>query len=1637
MANDLVLRFRGDEGNRNAFFGSIARGPKEVADSITAANAQLLRARSGISAPPPRNGYFLDVRAVRTELDAVNNVVKQFGQLGYIKRRLTSDGSPIDNFFPISDVKEIQGNVTELIGSLNNYNRALDRVATTRKRIGSALTAIDTRTEDRTRLLATSRLQDARDTLTALRAARDANIDEQLRQRVIASSSSGIVQSQAQERATKLEQEQLKLEKQITLAVKERDAARKAENRILQNDVELNTLKARTERLGAAGVRADVNLAQAEAARLAALTGPVSTVPKNYSIIPPQLKQILERGGLQPQPGQSAEDYLQRQTFNAPRYDLVRDVTRYSGSFENGKGIVADWAAEVDKSGKVVTRFGGQLSGASQVLKQISRDFQKVIEWTVATTLVFGTLQYSIEQLNNIKELDFALAKFAITAQQSPQQAQQSFGRLAEIAHNTATPLLEIVGAADDIALATQKAGQSTEEWQRQIFSLTESVGVFTNLTGTDTVSATDLLTATMKQLKLTATDIPAILSKITAVAGGQSQAISDITKGLSSMAEAGRVAGLSLDQQIATVQVLSQVTSKTPAEVATAFKNLVGSLGSPAALKGLAEFNIAVRDQEGNLRNILDVYGEISNKIKSGLIPAADVQGLIRAISGGPRRAPDAAALLAAIDQITTAQQKSATATNEAAIANAKAIDTTKAKLIQLQTTIDAVTFEKFGGEFKNLIESLTGLLTTLFKAVGQIPTGLISAAIQIGLFFVAIRAGSKLLTFLITYLRETAQGFLQVGASAAASSGLVDRFGNSITRAGGGGISATKGAIRSNAVGLGVNAALGAGLSAATGGSPQQIIGGGLQGLGVGLLAIPEPTLLTKVAGGIALLGGTLLQFFDDTGKAKTDDAEKAIQVLDAFSKFKSSSLDLNNLSTSQKQLGNEVERLQGLSNKTAEDYQALDSAQRDYAKGLLDTIDATKQAADSRKDLIDILQKGNKDEQAAAQELVLADRYGATKEKIDALILSYQKLILQRANPDITFADNESLPAFNFNTRPLPATGSTSATNRIGRGSVNFDLTDLQDQPDKVKNLFNANRTAINAQFEVTAQNLELISSALDDLTAKGDPAAEGLHKVFEQFRSQYDIITQVADNLAKYQAYLDGLTLIDPSKAAELQRVKDLVVSLVNTLPQVDTSRTRLSPDERDEQGAPLRQRALTFLQSSIKSGTVDYVELKKLAEDYYNTLDAKSKAATTPLAFITELFSRMGFDLKQLGIDGPDALQAVSDAALDAGESLGSSLDSLTSGISDRLSKLRADLQSGAIKPGQYASASADLNNYLKLVTSIGPKFKNSITDIAGFNETLSLLQPSFTGIVGLEDAASLSSDQFVERLLTLADTYGVNGKHLDILAEKLSNFYDIVQQLNSLKVNLPIAITLDTTAIQKAIANLRAQISHSTGGPASVGSSQVTGAFEALFALEKLAKSLQTTTTSINNQYKTGSGLNYGTFPSGSGGSTAKTGLDVSELDIPEEILQSPQMQELIRQAIANATKLQSQIPGATKDAKNDLVVLLDGLTKVMQVHGVKSEYLSKALDALAEVERKRLEFDTKADTIRRIRVGAGDFSAIANVPVNSTSGVSLGGAEGPINITLNLNGTVLTPAQLAQFADLVAGALKRQIAGG
>ena len=1618
-----------------AFFAGIKNSALETVAAVNRAGEILARTRFNIPRPPTnQEGTFLDIRQLRTEVDTAGNILKQYAQIGYttntaFKNALGEIQVVPTNFVPLTDEIQInQGNVDQIVAASKEIGAALEN-----------LNVIKERTAARKINLAdqiTGREAAIRETFATPQAnisSRISQIDAEIAaQQISATKGTGIVQQGALERILVLEQERNTLQGQLAASQTKLTAA-------LAEDVKLIELR---NQLTAASVAETNGVAAAEerviAARnknlLPAASGLVSTPPQNYAQISPQLKRALEKQGL----ASTIEGLAAQQAqFSAPKYNLERGTTSLGGTFikdvGTAKEVTAEWGAQIDNTGKVITRFGGQLSGASHTLQQISRDFQKVIEWTVATTIVFGALQYTISQLRNLSELDKALQKFAITAQQSPQQAQQSFGKLAEIAYNTATPLLEIINAADDIALATQKAGQSTEAWNHQISSLTESVGVFTNLTGIDTVQATDILTATMKQLRITAEGIPAILSKITAVAGGQSAAIADITKGLSAMAEAGRVANLTVDQQIATIQVLSQVTSKTPSEVATAFKNLVGALSLPLAAKGLEKFDIQLRDSAGNLRNILDVYGEISDKIKSGVIPAGDVQGLLRAISGGrTSRQADVAALLGSIDQIIVAQRKAEGATNEAAIANAKSIDTIQAKFIQLQTTIDAVTFEKFGREFKNFIGSFITLLTTVLKGFNAIPTGVTAAAIQLGLFFLAVRGGTRLLIGLKGLLGDVAGSFLQVAAAEGVASQASLRGPTGL-------LARTKTTLGATGVlgKVGAGAAVGAGLSALTGGTPGQILGGGLQGLGFGLLTIPEPTGLTKVAGILSLVVGTLLQFTTASKDAAESQTELAARVLDAYDKYRSAATTVNDLTDAQAKLTQGIDTISAKTNKSAADFAQLDGNQKEYTKNLISLIDAQNQLIDARTELLGTLPP----EQAAL--FASAQAYQGNKAAIDEAIKSYQKLILQRAGiavPDVSIPIPKLIA-------PAPYDTGNSFARRSVAGNAGvvplFDLNQLATDASKVTELFDETGTHIREglSFDISGRNIALITSAINKLKDTQPDLAAKLLSTANAFFAQNDAISQLNSNLAAYQAYIDAVSVFNPAAGAEGQKAENVATFARSLFKFTPESSANLSPDRQDQIRSIFKTPDQAYVDvqklvsNTLTSGTFDYKQFGVVATEAYSKLTEEQKANIPYSQFLINLAEKFNLDLSKLGLTAQQAFSVVTDEAKAAGEALETAGAQLQQGVIDRITKVQTDFQAGTISEAVRDKSIRELQKYLSDIQGTTSKFSSSLQLDPQFGETLKEVQPLFSNIIGLENAASLTSDEFIKTLLTLGDTYGLNGKQLVDLQLKLIDFYNLVQDLNKLRAIIGLEVQLDTKSLKAQIDKvLKALIA--SGAFGNIFTAANNPLFRQLFALQQALKdigSLQTDNAAINKLYKSGSGANIGAYPS----SGAGTGKDISELDLPESIAKSINESSLIQQAIANAKKLQSQIPGATKDAKNDLVILLDGMNKILTVHGVKSEYLSRALNALADIEQKRLDFETKADVIRRIRVGAGDFSAIANVPVNSTTGVSLGGAQGPINITLNLNGTVLTPAQLAQFADLVAAALKKQIAGG
>lgn len=1430
--------------------------------------------------------------------------------------------------------------------------------------------------------------------------------------------------------------------------------------------------------------------------------------------------------------------------------------------------------AALDDNGNIIKKVNSNLSATSGLFQNFGHTLYRTAQFAVTAGLTFGTFSLILNQFKGINELNAGLTRLGTTAGLTSAETRDLFDRLARVAVQTATPLQEIVNSADDVALAVKKAGDSTQEYEANIISLTQAVGILTNLTGIDTVRATDLLSSAFKQLEIAPTDLLGILNKVTAVAGGQSTAIADIIQGIGGIASAAKAGGLSVDQMIGVLKTLSQVTAKSPAEVATAFKNLIGSLASPGSIKLLREFGIEVRTQTGEVRNIIDVYGEISQKIQQGLIRGADVQAVIRAISGGPRRAPDAAALLENIGAVNTETRVAIAATNEALIANARILDTNSAKITQFQAAFDTVVFQEFGKAVQDLVGGLAVLGTNLiniFKIISSIPLvpQFVGAAAAIGGVILAMRVLIGVGNAIGGTLRTVSAAFARVTVDATAAADAQLTFGLAGSGKGKGSFA---GALSGRA-GLGLGAAIGGGISAATGGDLFDILGGAAGGLAIPALAAGQPEI--ALAAGAASI---LIPLLKEMVQGKKQDAQATLSdqqaVIQSIQAYESQKRVIADLTSAHSTLGAEITALRSQKKLDAEDTRTLVSLQDEYAQNTVDLVLANQELTKSFASLgtelgahkyqVDIIQSG---------------QYNA-KQLLD-IKNSLAETILRQTNPDfqqggifaglssaeinrqINSPINPYAPS-TFVPPPLSASPSqqrsvqylapfvdtntgvlnpyvdaqghllppgvrndqapTSSTKQFLSGATGdllpFGLKDLRplfayaqtfaDKPFVPGNaqLFQGGRDFVPFAGSLSAKNvqtgldvnLEKIASGATSVGEVFDETGKKVVINFEKSRAAIDAV----------QAGINSLAKTNPALAASYQATWTAAITGISSydaiLSQVAVHQSAiqaqvelgvLSPDEAKKLVAitNLQTQAAVFAQQNVGKS----VGIPGYHGAYSGPIptvsgqieDAAQKLAANPTSSVAqkEYADLILKNTKLINGQGSayDDLKAKGQAALRNGEAhliettgLTQTLVTTTKTYTDELAKAQrqaellnqAITQANAKASGDYASRALEIEqNKASGAYKYAPKgryeadvkqneaaytsqkklndelFRLQKLNPTGFRE----LERHFKDFPGLQDAATLSAAEFAERIIQIGLTSGLSADQMAPLIARVLGLGAAIVAVPSYKA-IDIVVTETVQQVRSGSISDQGAIDRLTGVTGSEAGAIGAYAAGSAAADKAAAKAKKDAEDKRKADAKALSDfLNAVAHPKlpplSSYGAPKKPkaedlGPTPGLLDLSPDILQSEQLglskqPADIQTIIANAKKLQSQIPNQAKRDKDSIVEILDGTKRIAEVRGISEELLRKSMEELAAIEKKRLDFDTKADTIRRIRVGSGDFAAIANVPFNRANNLSVGGNSQPIQVNLNINGQILTPAQLSTLGDYVGARLKKNIVAG
>lgn len=1377
--------------------------------------------------------------------------------------------------------------------------------------------------------------------------------------------------------------------------------------------------------------------------------------------------------------------------------DLERNVTQLRGQYRGLNGELINVNAAYAEGGRVIGRYGGILSGTQNFLRQTVNNFQKVVQWGLATTAVFAGIGLATTAISTVTALDKSLNQLSITAELSSKQTAAVFDDLSKIAYNTATPLQELVKAADDIALATKKANQSTSEWQANIKSLATSVGILTNITGLDTVKATDLLTSTMKQLNLQSSDLVGILNKVTAVAGGQANSITDIVSGLGAMAEAASTAGLSMDETIGVVQVLGQVTSKSASEIATSFKNLVGSVDSVGGKKALGKFDISTRDTEGNLRNILDIYEEIQAKIRTGVIPEADIKDLIRGIAGGPRRAPDASALLANVGAIRQAEEKSKKATNEALLANVKYLDTIDAKITQIGVKFQTTIQKALGPGIKAFVTDIANVLSTLLDFLSGLDAGFIKTILQVGAFVLGLKAllsiGSLLAglfksvytgltlvnqaalsgtaALLGTSTAATASAaktgaamnvtnaaiekqilfYKQLQAAALAASETQVAAGNAariatlqatLTPAGGGiaagplsrrqrlqgALGGYKGALP--ALGFG---ALAAGVSAGTGSNLVSSIGGGLQAAGITLL-LGAPIPHAKALGAALAVIGTGLQFISgESKKAAVDTKGLKTEILSAINQYKNAQDTIANLTKDQEKLAETYKTLSGDADKSNESIGILDGTITQYASNVKELALAHKALEESLQNIPDLTAK-------YGHQIALAQKGVLDATKLAELQEIIYKEIFSKSNPELFIRDSKNLIKPSTISGQIESSGSSIASNISlikGQPGATLDLANLKSAQE-VFRLFSADGTKLTATFAHTADNLDAIHKVLIEASAAEGETGEKAKVRLATYEailatlsatSQSDTIVKQQESLIAVKQLLGQISAEEGATALANLHAYQALIDLADKLPSRTNGPDNAGTIGPTNEGAQELAIKTFFNGNDVKPTKATVEEGRKIVEFYGNYKELVNNVNDLTAVQVATLAEAYGVQVQ---------LTAEQQKQKDLSEEIHNIQQSIVDqkkGGLDTLAQSKGDAQrqflSGDITKKQRDALFAAAEGTKALKDEMFGLFDT----LAGNADVLAQFEKQLSTIPGLENLVEKNAGEAASLLGAFFDSANLSGAGAEFMTKKLLGLILALQNIPKTVVsNVIIAVKTLTGTAAQAYSNFREAETHDLNPDGSIKNSAnptttTTDTSYIQNEINKLLKQIQ----SIGS----GGSTLKSSLGGGGGASSGSVGagLDVSQIDLPSELYGQNQT-SLIKEAVKRARALQKTIPGASKEASNDVVSILKGTQNLLTVRGVKDDLLRRALEELAAVEKKRLEFETKADTIRRIRVGGGDFSAIANVPVNSTTGISLGGSQGPINVTLNLNGTILTAAQLAQFGDLVASSLKRQIAG-
>lgn len=287
-----------------------------------------------------------------------------------------------------------------------------------------------------------------------------------------------------------------------------------------------------------------------------------------------------------------------------------------------GEGnIIIDVAGNTRQLEKDIAKVANQsinlnVKGFGQPLGKISGqlgEFEKSLAASNARVIAFGASAgaiYAIEKaladtVRTAIKVEKALADINVILGASSSSLKNFGGELFNIAKNTGQSFDAVSKAATELS----RQGLGIE----QTLKRTSDALILARLSGMDTVSTVEALTAAINSFSKSALDSSTIINKLAAVDAAFAVSSGDLAEAIKRVGSSAEDAGVSFDQLIAIVTSAQQITSRGGAVIGNSLKTIFTRLQRTDTLDALEQIGVATKDAQGNILPLMNILNSLA----------------------------------------------------------------------------------------------------------------------------------------------------------------------------------------------------------------------------------------------------------------------------------------------------------------------------------------------------------------------------------------------------------------------------------------------------------------------------------------------------------------------------------------------------------------------------------------------------------------------------------------------------------------------------------------------------------------------------------------------------------------------------------------------------------------------------------------------------------------------------------------------------------------------------------------------------------------------------------------------------------------------------------------------------------------